>query len=183
MSAVILLSSESVWCVLLPKVFLLFLSGCLLLCDNCDAQFSNDWFEGAIYWHYVWFKAQENYIRNARKTQNCFLWQCHEMTQTPGSDTHCSELLHTTLYKCGTIRYTFRCNIPEQCRSHLLYGRSMKPCTVNYSLYFNLISLTGRPRPIEGNFTDCPMWVQARTFRNENNSGYKWLLWDLKAGS
>jgi hypothetical protein len=118
-----------------------------VVCDNYEAHYSNDWFEGAIYWHYVLFKAQENYIGNARKTQNCFMWQCHAMTQT-----HYSELLHTTLYKCGPIRHKFSCNIPEQCRSHLLYGRSLKSHTANYSLYFNLISLTGRLCPVKGNF-------------------------------
>jgi hypothetical protein len=25
------------------------------------------------------------------------------------------------------------------------------------------------------------MWVQAWTFKNENNSGCQWLKWDLKA--
>jgi hypothetical protein len=77
---------------------------------------------------------------------NAMQWHRHAV-----SDIHYSELLHTTLYKCGTVRYKFRCNIPEQCRSHLLYGTSLKSCTVNYSLYFNLNSLTGRPCPINGN--------------------------------
>jgi hypothetical protein len=44
-----------------------------VVCDNCDAQFSNDRFEGAIYWQKVLFKAQQNHITNAGKTQNCFL--------------------------------------------------------------------------------------------------------------
>jgi hypothetical protein len=141
-----------VWWVLPPKVSLLFLNGCLLLCvitvmhsflmTDLKEQYNGTTFCS---------KLRKTTVEMQERLRTAFWDIAKQWHGPPVSDIHCSELLHTTLYKRATIRCRFRCNIPEQRRSHLLYGRSLKSCIVIYSLYFNLIRLTGRPCPIKGN--------------------------------